>query len=256
MAEQGGITTMLPTDDAEWVGAELTRRFGMAVWSFTLSATDANRWALRSRGWSPDDRRSWSSATATTASVDETFAIVPAPTTRRSPARATSDRRRRHRPHHPGGATWNDLGAVERELAHGDVAAILTEPALTNIGIVLPEPRLPRRTARARHALRRPAHDRRDAHVLRRLRRRDPCVGTRARHPDHRQAHRRRHSDRRLRARRRQSLPRYRGHADAGEADIIDVGGRRRHARRQRLVDGGDARDPRRGAHPRRPSRG
>ena len=37
-------------------------------------------------------------------------------------------------------ATWNDLASVERELAHGDVAAILTEPALTNIGIVLPEP--------------------------------------------------------------------------------------------------------------------
>ena len=37
-------------------------------------------------------------------------------------------------------APWNDLASVERELAHGDVAAILTEPALTNIGIVLPEP--------------------------------------------------------------------------------------------------------------------
>ncbi|NBV90210.1 MAG: aminotransferase class III-fold pyridoxal phosphate-dependent enzyme, partial [Actinobacteria bacterium] len=35
---------------------------------------------------------------------------------------------------------FNDLVAVERELANGDVAAILTEPALTNIGIVLPEP--------------------------------------------------------------------------------------------------------------------
>ena len=47
MDELGGITTMLPTEDAEWVGAELTRRFGMTFWSFTLSATDANRWAIR-----------------------------------------------------------------------------------------------------------------------------------------------------------------------------------------------------------------
>src|SRR5687767_5668542 len=46
-AEVGGASAMLPTEDAEWVGAELTRRFGMAVWSFALTATDANRWVLR-----------------------------------------------------------------------------------------------------------------------------------------------------------------------------------------------------------------
>ncbi len=42
-----GITTMLPTEDAVWVGEELTRRFGLARWLFTLTATDANRTALR-----------------------------------------------------------------------------------------------------------------------------------------------------------------------------------------------------------------
>jgi len=46
-AELGGATTMLPTPDAAWVAAELTRRFGAARWSFTLTATDANRWAIR-----------------------------------------------------------------------------------------------------------------------------------------------------------------------------------------------------------------
>ena len=45
--EQGGATTMLPTADAAWVAAELTRRFGAEYWSFTLTATDANRWAIR-----------------------------------------------------------------------------------------------------------------------------------------------------------------------------------------------------------------
>jgi glutamate-1-semialdehyde 2,1-aminomutase len=35
---------------------------------------------------------------------------------------------------------FNDLAALERELAHGDVAVVLAEPALTNIGIVLPDP--------------------------------------------------------------------------------------------------------------------
>ena len=38
---------MLPTADAAWVGAELTRRFGVSEWSFALTATDANRWAIR-----------------------------------------------------------------------------------------------------------------------------------------------------------------------------------------------------------------
>ncbi|MFI5874880.1 hypothetical protein ACIBAH_20960 [Streptomyces sp. NPDC051445] len=46
-ATLGGATAMLPTEDAEWVGAELTRRFGLTRWSFSLTATDANRWAIR-----------------------------------------------------------------------------------------------------------------------------------------------------------------------------------------------------------------
>ena len=33
---------------------------------------------------------------------------------------------------------FNDLEALERALAFGDVACVLTEPALTNVGIVLP----------------------------------------------------------------------------------------------------------------------
>lgn len=44
---EGGITTMMPSADAEWVAADLTRRFGLPLWSFSLTATDANRWALR-----------------------------------------------------------------------------------------------------------------------------------------------------------------------------------------------------------------
>ena len=46
-AVAGGATTMMPTEDAAVVAAELTRRFGVTRWSFSLSATDANRWALR-----------------------------------------------------------------------------------------------------------------------------------------------------------------------------------------------------------------
>src|SRR5207247_9129244 len=42
-----GSTAMLPTEDAAWVGEELARRFGLPFWQFALSATDANRFALR-----------------------------------------------------------------------------------------------------------------------------------------------------------------------------------------------------------------
>ncbi len=42
-----GITLMLPTEDSLWVGEELNRRFGLPFWQFALTATDANRFAIR-----------------------------------------------------------------------------------------------------------------------------------------------------------------------------------------------------------------
>ena len=138
MGELGGITTMLPTQDAEWVGAELTRRFGLPLWSFTLTATDANRWAIRLARLATGRPKILTFAYCYHGSVDEAFA-VPGP-----------DGEAVERPGNAGApvppalttrvAEFNDLAGVERQLAHGDVAAILTEPALTNIGIVLPEP--------------------------------------------------------------------------------------------------------------------
>ena len=49
VAEQArrGITLMLPSEDALAVGAELARRFGLPRWQFALTATDANRFAIR-----------------------------------------------------------------------------------------------------------------------------------------------------------------------------------------------------------------
>jgi glutamate-1-semialdehyde 2,1-aminomutase len=134
----GGATTMLPTADAEWVAAELARRFGLPLWSFTLSATDANRWAIRLARLVTGRPRVLVFAYGYHGSVDETFAV-------RGP-----DGETRLRPGSVGApvnialttraAEWNDLESVERALAPRDVAVIVTEPALTNIGIVLPEP--------------------------------------------------------------------------------------------------------------------
>src|SRR3954451_23985783 len=42
-----GITHMLPTEDAIAAGEELTRRFGLPLWQFTITATDANRFSIR-----------------------------------------------------------------------------------------------------------------------------------------------------------------------------------------------------------------
>ena len=137
-AELGGATTMLPTADAQWVGAELTARFGMPLWSFALSATDANRWAIRLARLATGRSKIVVFGYSYHGSVDEAFAL-------RDASGATISRPGSVAPPVPVGLTtraavWNDLASVEEALRHGDVAAILTEPALTNIGIVLPEP--------------------------------------------------------------------------------------------------------------------
>ncbi|MFF3511907.1 transaminase [Streptomyces sp. NPDC002573] len=136
--ELGGATAMLPTEDAEWVGAELTRRFGLTRWSFSLTATDANRWAIRLARAVTDRPKILVNSYSYHGSVDESLIVV------------GPDGRGTARPGNVGApcdvtltsrvAEFNDLDQLERELAHGDVAAVLMEPALTNIGIVLPEP--------------------------------------------------------------------------------------------------------------------
>ncbi|MET7454865.1 transaminase [Streptomyces sp. NPDC005574] len=137
-AVRGGATAMLPTEEAEWVGAELTRRFGLARWSFSLTATDANRWAIRLARAVTGRPKILVNSYSYHGSVDESLIVV------------GPDGQGAARPGNVGApcdvtltsrvAEFNDLEQLERELAHGDVAAVLMEPALTNIGIVLPEP--------------------------------------------------------------------------------------------------------------------
>jgi glutamate-1-semialdehyde 2,1-aminomutase len=138
IATHGGITTMLPTEDAEWVGAELTRRFGLERWSFSLTATDANRWAIRLARALTGRSKILVNSYCYHGSVDESLIVVgpggegmSRPGNVGEPVDVTATSRV---------AEFNDLDGLERQLAHGDVAAVLMEPALTNIGIVLPEP--------------------------------------------------------------------------------------------------------------------
>lgn len=137
LADLGGATAMLPTEDAEWVGAELTRRFGPSRWSFALTATDANRWAIRLARAVTGRSKVLVNSYCYHGSVDESL-IVLGPegdgVSRRgnvgSPVDVTLTSRV---------SEFNDVVGLERALEHGDVAAVLMEPALTNIGIVLPE---------------------------------------------------------------------------------------------------------------------
>ena len=136
--EVGGVTAMLPTPDAAWVAAELTRRFGVPRWSFALTATDANRWALRLARLITGRPLVACFSYSYHGTVDETFAVL-------ATDGSTVARVGNVAPAVPPAQTtrameWNQLDTVEAALADGQVAVLITEPALTNIGIVLPEP--------------------------------------------------------------------------------------------------------------------
>src|SRR3712207_5980686 len=132
-----GTTLMLPTEDSVWVGEELERRFGLPFWQFALTATDANRFVLRlARAITRRPKvvvHSW----CYHGTVDETFAVFEDGETRPRPGSIGA-------PVDPAVTTraveFNDTDALEEALAPGDVACVLCEPALTNMGIVLPEP--------------------------------------------------------------------------------------------------------------------
>lgn len=139
IAEQArlGSTTMLPSRDSVWVAEELARRFRLPIWQLAMTATDANRFVLRFArhltGRSKVCVMDW----CYHGTVDETLAVLDAGGQVVSRPGAIG-------PQVPPALTtrvvpFNDLAALDAALAHGDVAAVLMEPALTNIGIVLPE---------------------------------------------------------------------------------------------------------------------
>jgi glutamate-1-semialdehyde 2,1-aminomutase len=129
-----GITAMLPTEDAAWVGEEMKRRFGMPNWQFSLSATDANRFVIRIAREITGRPKILVHNHCYHGSVDETITTLVGGEVRLREGNVGA-------PVDPAETTRiveiNDLEALERELAHEDVACVLVEPALTNIGIVL-----------------------------------------------------------------------------------------------------------------------
>ena len=139
VAEQAsrGFTTMLPSEDAIVAAEELTRRFGLRGWQFTLSATDANRFAIRLAREITQRPKILVFDYCYHGTVDETFATLDGDRVVARPGNVGP-------PVDPVLTTkvvqWNDADALEQALSPGDVACVLAEPTLTNIGIVLPEP--------------------------------------------------------------------------------------------------------------------
>jgi len=128
---------MLPTEDSVWVGEELARRFGLPYWQFTLTATDANRFALRLARQITGRRHVLVFNRCYHGTVDESFITL-------------KDRTPVSRPGNIGPPVdptvtsrvveFNDISSLEAALAPRDIACVLAEPAMTNVGIILPDP--------------------------------------------------------------------------------------------------------------------
>ena len=133
-----GITLMLPSEDAVFVAEELQQRFGLTYWQFALTATDANRFSIRLARQITGRAKILVFNWCYHGTVDETFITLHPD--------GTSGARRGNigPPVDPSVTTrvveFNDAAALEQALAHGDVACVLAEPALTNVGIVHPIP--------------------------------------------------------------------------------------------------------------------
>jgi glutamate-1-semialdehyde 2,1-aminomutase len=131
-----GLSAMLPTKDAAVVSTELAKRFGVAFWQFTVSATDANRHVIRYARLITKKSKIIVIDRCYHGSVDETFATLNASgktVSREGNIGAPIDLDKTTRV-----VPFNDLDAMEKALQQNDVAAILMEPAMTNVGIVLP----------------------------------------------------------------------------------------------------------------------
>ena len=132
-----GLTYMLPSADALALGDLLVARFGDYRWQIATTATDANRFALRVAREITKRRKVLVFNGCYHGTVDDAFV-------------ALEDGKTITRPGLMGQVTdlsetavcveFNDLAGVEAALAKGDVAAILTEPVMTNSCMVLPAP--------------------------------------------------------------------------------------------------------------------
>jgi glutamate-1-semialdehyde 2,1-aminomutase len=134
---RNGFTFMLPGEDALWVAEELGRRFGVPYWQFALTATDANRFAIRLARATTGRRYVLVFNWCYHGTVDESLATL-------RDGRVVARQGNVGPPVDPAETTrvveFNDVAALEAALTSCEVACVLAEPAMTNIGIIPPDP--------------------------------------------------------------------------------------------------------------------
>ena len=133
-----GLTFMLPAEDAIWVGEELARRFGLPYWQIAMTATDANRFAIRLARHITRRPKVLVYNYCYHGTVDEAFIALdadgmpgPRPGNIGPPVDPTATTKV---------IEFNDVASLEAALAPGDIACVLAEPVMTNIGIIHPDP--------------------------------------------------------------------------------------------------------------------
>jgi glutamate-1-semialdehyde 2,1-aminomutase len=139
LAREGtrGLTTMLPSTDAVEVGALLEHRFGLPEWQITATASDANRAVLRWCRAITGRKKILVFNHCYHGCVDDTFITADNGKVKMveglvgEPRDLTAFTKV---------VEFNDVAALEAALAPGDVACVLAEPVMTNIGMVLPQP--------------------------------------------------------------------------------------------------------------------
>lgn len=131
-----GFTTMMPSADAAVVGALLADRFGMTAWQVTATASDANRSVLRWARAITGRKKILVFNHCYHGAVDETYVTCDGGTPHADPALIGE-------PRDLTALTkvieFNDVAALEAALADRDVACVLAEPIMTNVGMVLPD---------------------------------------------------------------------------------------------------------------------
>jgi glutamate-1-semialdehyde 2,1-aminomutase len=135
-ASHDGYTTMLPSSDATAVGALLADRFGLPFWQVTATASDANRSVLRWCRAVTGRQKLLVFNGCYHGAVDETFVGLEAGKQRPDPALIGEPRDLNELTKV---VEFNDVAALESALAPGDVACVLAEPVMTNVGMVLPD---------------------------------------------------------------------------------------------------------------------
>lgn len=132
-----GLTYMLPTEAAMAAGRLLTQRFGTFRWQIATTATDANRFALRVARAVTGRPKVLVFNGCYHGTLDDTMVEL---ANGRTVNRAGLVGQVQDLTKAATVAEFNDLAGVEALLQKGDVAAILTEPVMTNSCMVLPEP--------------------------------------------------------------------------------------------------------------------